>query len=197
MKGFIIKLLRERLNESSRKNLKDLEDVLLLTQNLNNDGGLFLLYNSKLKKPLGYVSFGYIPDLDVFSVGGIYSEHGYGPLLYEIVMTYIYPKGLTLSQDSGTSQDAQNVWEKFVSRGDVKKEKIIRNKPSEKEEDLISGCNEDEECLKWVNKIIELHNTKFIFSLNKEFINIKIKEGIKFINENPYLDLDTLIYSLE
>lgn len=200
MKELIKKLLRENLITEERYNLANLNDIILLSPSTNdNNGGLFLLYSINTKKPLGYISFGYFNEIDVYSVGGIYSKRGYGPLLYEIAMTYAYPKGLTLSQDGGTSQDAQNVWEKFFSRNDVKKEKIIRNEPSEKEIDLINGCDNDKNCLEWANKLINLHNSKFIFNLGKDNLLRLINNGYKYAKLNNISDdaIDQMSWDLE
>jgi hypothetical protein len=193
MKLTIKKLLRE--------NLLDERITINKSKNLGviyiEDENIFLVLDVFSGIALGYISFAYYSDLDVFSVGGVYSKNGYGPLLYEIAMTYIYPKGLTLSQDGGTSGDAQNVWEKFVLRNDVKKEKIIRNQPSEKEEDLIGGCDGDEDCLEWVKRIIELHNIKFIYNLGKDKLSKLITKGNQYLIQHPDLDIMDMVYGLE
>lgn len=174
-----------------KHSLDSISDLILLTPSTNNnDGGLFLFYHPKTKKPIGYISFGYLNSLDVYSVGGIYANNGYGPLLYEIGMTYVYPKGLTLSQDSGTSFEAEDVWDKFYLRNDVKKEKIIKISKSDKEIDLIDGCDGDEDCLDSIKKIIYLHNTKFIYSFGKSNLLSLIKNGKNYTKLNNISDED-------
>lgn len=148
----IRKIVREVLLEA-KQTLGSVSNLILLTKtNTSSNGVTFLLYNPETKLPIGYIGFGYEINSDAFTVGGAYSEHGYGPLLYEMAMTYIYPKGLSASQDSSTSDDARIVWEKFIERGDVKKERITRVKPSEREEDLIDGCDGDPDCFRICTK---------------------------------------------
>lgn len=174
-----------------KKGLGDIDNLVLLTKTtLSSDGGTFLLYNTQTKRPVGYIGIGYISDIDVFMVGGAYSEKGYGPLLYEMAMTYVYPKGLTLSQDSGTSGDAQRVWERFVDRNDVKKEPIKRTKRSEKEEELIGGCDGNPECLDMVKRTIELHNIKFSYSFGINKLNNLIAIGREDCDKNNISDDD-------
>jgi len=145
--------LYEQSLSEVKYNFNDLKELVILSKSdLGKDGGTFLLYNTRFKKPIGYIGFGYIPNGDVYMVGGIYSERGYGPLLYEMAMTYVYPNGLTLSQDGGTSGDAQYVWERFELRDDVKKEPVKRNGITDKEEDLIGGCDGNEDCLEDIKK---------------------------------------------
>ena len=112
-------------------------------------------------------------------------------------MTFAYPLGITLDDSSQTSQDALNVWEKFYSRYDIKKELINRSEKSYKEKDLIAGCDGDKDCLKYANRIIELHNLKFIYTLGKENIEPLITKGVEYLKQNPDLDLNEMIYELE
>lgn len=154
----------------------NLKNVILLTYELVNNSGMFLLYDVVNNSAIGYIQFCYVVNGDIFT-SGIYSKNGYGPLLYEIVMTWVYPKGLAPSQDSGTSDDANVVWDKFKKRDDVKKTHIERNGMSDKEEDLIDGCGGDEECLKQVKKIIDLHNIRFTYTFGISFLNKMIEKG--------------------
>lgn len=199
--SYIRKKIREVLKEiSSKKEINDLSDLILLSKStLDRDGGTFLIYNPKTKSPIGYISFGYYPPADVYSVNGAYSEHGYGPLLYEMAMTYVYPNGISLSQDGGTSGDALYVWSRFEGRNDVKKEPINRTDISDKEKDLIGGCDGNEDCLEDVQKIIDLHNTKFIYSGDKNNLQKIIKIGKDFAKENNISDddIEYMLWDLE
>lgn len=191
MKEVIKKLLRESLLDEVKHDLNSINNLILLSPSTNNtDSITFLIYDPIIKKPVGYINFGYHKPADVYSVYGIYSVRGYGPLLYEMAMTYVYPNGLSLSQDGGTSGDALDVWDKFIKRGDVKKEPITRNVISNKEKDLIGGCDNNKECLKWVHKIIKLHNTKFIFNIGKDKILSLINKGLEYIKNNNISDDD-------
>jgi len=179
------------LDESSRKTINDIKGLMLIHKD-----NIFLLYDPINKIPLGYISFG-LTDGGVYSIYGAYAEEGYGPVLYESVMTYVYPKGVTMSDESGTSGDALAVWDKFNSRTDVKKEPINRAKKSEKEIDLIDGCDGNEDCLDWVRQILSLHYTKFIYSFGKPILNDMIQKGNQYLELNPSLDIQSMVYGLE
>lgn len=199
MKKFIKILLRENLLEA-RQTLDTISNLVLLTKStLDSNGGSFLLYNPQTKKPVGYIGIGYISDINVFMVGGAYSERGYGPLLYEIAMTYIYPKGLAPSQDSATSDDARVVWEKFKTRNDVKKEQIKRTRPSEREEDLIDGCDGNPDCLEAAQQMIDLHNIKFSYSFGNDKLNNLIRIGREYTKKNNISDdnIEHMLWDLE
>ena len=105
-----------------RITLDDESKFILIKEN-----NLFLLYDSLNNKPLGYISWGF-SDGDVYSIYGAFALHGYGPLLYEVVMTYVYPNGITPSDETPSSSDALNVWKKFYERKDIMKEEIKRTK---------------------------------------------------------------------
>lgn len=194
------KRMNENIINEKKYTINDLNDIVVLSKsNLDKYGGTFLLYDYKLKKPIGYISFGYVPNGDVFMVAGIYSEQGYGPLLYEMAMTYVYPNGLTLSQDGGTSGSAQYVWTKFEERGDVKKEAITRNGMSDKEEDLIGGCDGNKDCLEQIKKTIQLHNTKFIYSFGFDNLKKLLIKGNEYKNKVNFSDddIEYMLWDLE
>lgn len=114
-------------------------------------------------------------------------------------MTYVYPRGISLSQEGGTSGDALYVWDMFFKRNDVEKESINRTRVSDKEDDLINGCDGNENCLEYVKKIIDLHNTKFIYSKDKIYLKKLINKGIKFANDNNISDnnIEYMLWDLE
>lgn len=189
----IKKLLRESLIDEAKKTIQDINGMVLIYQK----GGYFLLYDQVNKIPIGYISFSLSSNGNVYVIYGAYAKNGYGPLLYELAMTYAYPNGITLDDSSGTSSEALNVWEKFYSRDDVKKEPLHRKTKSYKEKDLIDGCNNDADCLEEVNKILYLHNLKYIYSLGRPTLEKLIQKGDLFLQQNPNLDLQSMIYHLE
>jgi len=181
------------LDETSRKTINDIENIILIYQK----GSYFLLYDSINKTPIGYISFSLSRNGDVYVIYGAFAKNGYGPLLYELAMTYAYPNGITLDDSSGTSSAAMNVWNNFYNRVDVKKEPINRLEKSYKEKDLVAGCNGDEECLKEIEKILYLHNLKFSYNLGKQLLDKLINKGNEFLKQNPNLDLQSMIYHIE
>ena len=153
----------------------------------------------EIAKPMGYIGFG-LTQGDVYGIYGAYAEKGYGPLLYELVMTYVYPKGITMSDDSSTSVDAMNVWEKFASRNDVEKKPIIRTQRTDKEDwfdDMSQDYEDTPEDKKWIDRGRELHNTQFIYTLGKDKLNLLITKGNDYLKVNPNVDIWNMIYSLE
>lgn len=160
------------------------------------DDNIFLLIDTTTGQPMGYIGFGQTQG-DVYGIYGAYSEKGYGPLLYELVMTYVYPKGITMSDDSSTSDDAMNVWEKFASRNDVEKKPIVRTNQTDKEEWFDSMYGEDPEQDKWIDRGRELHNTQFIYTLGMDKLNKLITKGDEYLKQNPKTDVWNMVYSLE
>jgi hypothetical protein len=152
----------------------------------------------EIAKPMGYIGFG-LTQGDVYGIYGAYAEKGYGPLLYELVMTYVYPKGITMSDDSSTSVDAMNVWEKFASasRNDVEKKPIVRTNPTDKEEWFDSMYGEDPEQDTWIDRGRELHNTQFIYTFGMNKLKTLMAKGDEYLKQNPKTDVWNMVYSLE
>jgi len=193
MKLLIQKLLRENLLEA-RTTINDTADLAILSLDNNS---VFILINIKTNEPLGYISFS-PTDGDVYGIYGAYAKEGYGPLLYELAMTQVYPKGITMSDDSTTSDDALNVWEKFMARPEVKKKPIKRTHKTEKEEILATDFNKgDERYKEWVKNVLKLHYTQFIYDIGKDKLNQLIEKGNLYMKKHPNLDTDKMIYDLE
>ncbi len=163
------------------------------------EDNIFLLIDITTGKPKGYISFG-LTQGDVYGIYGAYADKGYGPLLYELAMTYVYPKGITMSDDSSTSEDAMNVWEKFTERNDVVKKPIVRTQRTDKEEwfdDMSNDYEDTPETRKWIERGRELHNTQFIYTLGMDKLNTLIAKGDEYLKQNPNLDVWNMVYSLE
>lgn len=189
MKLYIRKLLRENLLE--RITINNTNNLCVVS--LDNDT-MFILLDFKTGEAFGYISFS-LTDGDVYGIYGAYAKNGYGPLLYELAMTKVYPKGITMSDDSSTSYDALSVWDKFYKRRDVLKKPIKRTVKTNKEEildDALSGHSKQE--LEW---ILKLHYTQFIYTLGDDKLNNLIKRGEEFKVKNPNIDFDEIIYDLE
>ena len=189
--------LSEIFNEllEARVTINDTANLAVIFMKEDN---IFLLIDTTTGQPKGYISFG-LTQGDVYGIYGAYSDRGYGALLYELAMTYVYPKGITMSDDSSTSQDAMNVWEKFTTRDDVQKKPIVRTQKTDKEEwfDDMSQDFDDEENKKWIARGRELHNTKFIYTLGMDNLNKLIAKGDEYLKQNPKTDIWKMVYSLE
>jgi hypothetical protein len=189
--------LSEIFNEllEARVTINDTANLAVIFMKEDN---IFLLIDTTTSQPKGYISFG-LTQGDVYGIYGAYSDRGYGALLYELAMTYVYPKGITMSDDSSTSQDAMNVWEKFTTRDDVQKKPIVRKQRTDKEEwfDDMSQDFDDEENKKWIARGRELHNTQFIYTLGMDNLNKLIAKGDEYLKQNPKTNVMDMVYSLE
>lgn len=196
LKQFIKTSIREFLNE--RYKISNLPNDTILLSDIRDGESTFLLYNKNTKTPIGYISFGLYPIINSYTVGGAYSKHGYGPFLYECVMTYVYPNGLSMSRDGSTSFDALEVWEKFDKRGDVRKERMYSDEITHKKEDLPSGGMFDDEP-ESLERIFELEDTRFFYNFGKDKLDILIKNGKEYMKHNNITgkDVEYMSWDLE
>ena len=188
LRKFIKTTIQEFLNE--RYNINNLHtNIIILTTTIDRDGGTFLLYNKKTKKPIGYISFGLYSTINSYTVGGAYSEKGYGAFLYECVMTYVYPNGLSMSRGSTTSDDALRVWFKFKERNDVKKERINSDEITHKKKDWIGGGFLDDDT-EYRQSIFDLEDTRFFYNFGKDKLNKLILNGKEYMKKNNITEKD-------
>lgn len=87
------------------------------------------LYDPKEDKVYGHIGINKLSSGN-WAVGGVAAERGYGPLMYELAMSQVYPGALMPTRDGDVRGAAEDIWNRFMSRGDVKKE-IIRKKDSD------------------------------------------------------------------
>ncbi len=166
-------------------------NIILLTLTYKN-AGKFFLYDTNNNEVIGFIVF------DDY-VDRVYSKYnGFGPFLYESAMTYMYPKGISMSREGSTSEEALNVWEIFNRRDDVKKEKMNSKEPSYKKLNLpkLKKYQNKPEKLK---HILELEDTKFIYSYGKDKLNELIEIGKTYMYENDISedDLDNMEIAME
>jgi hypothetical protein len=184
---FIRTTIKEYLNE--RWYIGNLPSNIVLLSILRSKETNFMLFDTSSKKPIGYISFSLYPKINSFTVGGAYSERGYGAFLYECAMTFIYPNGLSMSRDSTTSDDALNVWRKFEIRNDVKKERMHSDEITHKNEDWLESdfLGDDPQ---YRQKIFDLEDTRFYYNFGKEKLNKLIEIGKKYMTENDISEKD-------
>lgn len=188
MKQFIKTKLIEFLNE--RYEINNLpKDIILLSNKLSDEEDIFLLYHIINKKPIGVINFGFYEKIKSFTVGGAYSENGYGAFLYECAMTYIYPNWLSMSRDSITSDDALSVWGRFLERSDVENERINSDEITHKKEDwLDSGFLDDQP--EYRQSIFDLEDTRFRYNFGKDKLNNLLKNGKEYMSKNNISEND-------
>lgn len=80
---------------------------------------LLVLYDKQSNHIIGMINF--FKSKKYYYVGGVASESGFGPLMYELAMAYISPNALMSDRDSHTSESAENIWKVMMGRNDVKK----------------------------------------------------------------------------
>ena len=175
------------LNE--RFHIENLPSNIILLSDLTDIKGTFLLYDKNKKEPIGYIGFSFHESIKSFTVGGAYSKNGYGAFLYECVMTYVYPNGLSMSRDSTSSDDALNVWRKFDKRNDVKKERMYSDEITHKKEDwLESGFLDDNPDYR--QSIFDLEDTRFYYNFGKDRLNKLIENGKVYMNKHNISEED-------
>lgn len=182
-----VKNFKSFVNE--RYEISNIPKNIILLSILKNNSTKFMFFDTLSKKPIGYISFSLYPTINSYTVGGAYSERGYGAFLYECSMTFVYPNGLSMSRDSTTSDDALNVWRKFETRNDVKKERIYSDEITHKKEDWLGsdflGDNPE-----YRQKIFDLEDTRFYYNFGKEKLNKLIEVGKKYMNDNDISEQD-------
>ena len=112
-------LLTDLLNEVKSTITNDMVIVL-------DKGPTLILYNIKEDKVLGTIN--------VYNneVTGVAAEKGFGPVMYELGMSMVYPKPLQSDRRGNTEDSAANVWNKFIDglNPNIKVEKV---KPDDKD----------------------------------------------------------------
>lgn len=186
-------ILNERYHINNLPN-----NIVLLSKGLNNNYCKFLLFDIEDNIPIGYIESYLYPSINSFTIDGVYSKKGYGAFLYECVMTYVYPNGVSMSREGSTSGDAFNVWIKFNQRTDVKKERIYSNEITHKQQDWINGGFLDDN-KEYRQYLFDLEDTRFYYSFGIDKLNNLIKTGVNYMKENNITeeDVEHLSWDLE
>jgi hypothetical protein len=108
-----------------------LKEIRVDPSTVDSELGLFIknnnftLYNPNEDKVYGHIGITKLSSGNYY-VSGVAAEYGYGPLMYELVMTYIHPKGLLPTRDGDVRGGAINIWNRFLKRKDVKKKSLTK-----------------------------------------------------------------------
>lgn len=201
MRKFIKTKISDFINEillQERFTINNLPESIILLSEKSKGGYTFLLYDKNHKLPIGYISFCFYPSINSYTVGGAYSKNGYGPFLYECVMTHVYPSGLSMNRSSSTSGDAIEVWNKFLKRIDVKHERMYSDEITHKKDDWIKGGLFDDDP-EYRQKIFDLEDTRFFYSFGKEKLNNLIEIGLEYMKVNNITpkDVEYMSWDLE
>lgn len=108
------------------KTVSDLPaDTGLYHQTNINIGDQFVLYSASEDKVYGGINiYNTDEDPNVYMVSRVSANESFGPLLYDMMLSYVYPKPLIPDRNT-ISKDAIKVWTYyFNNRNDIKKEPI-------------------------------------------------------------------------
>lgn len=176
-----VKNFKQFVNE--RYDINTMPNNIVLLSLLYKDAGKFFLYDITQQKVVGFIVFDDVVDR-------VYSENdGFGAFLYETAMTYVFPKGLSMSREGSTSEEALVVWDKFNQRSDVKKERMYSSETTYKKEKLPL-LNKYKNNPKKLQHILDLEDTKFFYSYGKNKLNNLIEIGNKYMQENGISESD-------
>lgn len=185
-----VKNFKQFLNE--RYDINTIPNNIVLLSLLYKDAGKFFLYDIAQQKVVGFIVF------DDF-VDRVYSDYdGFGAFLYETAMTYMFPKGLSMSREGSTSEEALVVWDKFNQRSDVKKERMYSSEATYKKKNLplLDKYKNNPEKLQ---HILDLEDTKFFYNYGKDKLKKLIEIGNKYMQENGISenDLDNMEVNID
>ena len=123
MKGLIKQLLRESLLDEEAMRLKHLPKEVGLFVRGGGETTLVLM-DPTTNDVYAMIDANQINDN--YHVGGVAAETGFGPFIYELMMMLlnIKGKGLMPNREGDIKQEAFEVWARFFSRNDVRKEII-------------------------------------------------------------------------
>ena len=177
----IRKIIKENfLIGEAKKEISELENDFALFITKKGVIVNFIIYNIKDSKIEALLSMYKNNNMENYSVSAVAAEKGFGALMYEIAMTYIYPLGIMPSRDGDVRGGAFNIYQKFFDRKDVKKISIPETSP-DFSEDIANDFSEKE---------IYYHilQTIYKFSFRKEKLNNLLKNAKKF-DENQIKEI--------
>jgi len=155
-----------------------------------NIGDQFVLYSASEDKLYGGINIHKTEeDPNVYMVSRVSANQGYGPLLYDMMLSYVYPKPL-IPDRYNISNDAIKVWRfYFDNRNDIKKE------PIDIDDELYSTIYPYEhemprEELKWLLNQPEYRETKHELDIyNSKYIGKPLDIEHLLNNANQQLKL--------
>ncbi len=147
-KNYDVNIQNGKLNEfdspdqnSSAISSLGLDEAAKTVNDLPADTGLYIkkhtthslislvLYSASEDKLFGAIKIAPTnEDPNVYTVVRVSGDKGWGPLMYDIAMSYIHPKPLTPDRSGNIAKEAVNVWKFYYDkRSDIKKEPIDIN----------------------------------------------------------------------
>ena len=124
MKPLIKTLLRERLIDEEAATLDSLSNDAALFLSNNGNSIRLVLYSSYYDHIYGMIVGDKVSGKDTMYVRAVASEKGYGPLMYELLMSTLYPRYIRPHVDGEIQPKAWNIWVKFYDRKDIEKKEV-------------------------------------------------------------------------
>jgi hypothetical protein len=124
------------INKNYNTETTSLDEIAKTTNDLPKDAGLYInkdfrqthivLYSTSEDRIYSAISISPTrEDKNTYDVVRISANDGYGPLMYDIAMSYIYPKQLTPDRTGDVADEAFEVWKYyFDKRTDINKTPI-------------------------------------------------------------------------
>jgi hypothetical protein len=138
----------------------------------------FTLYDPTQNKIYGHMGIHKLSSGN-WAVGGIGTEYGYGPLMYEMAMSYVYPNALMPTRDGDVRGGAIDVWRKFLKRKDVNKVRLTK-----KDRDFSFDTYED----MGNGPDVRFIQTKYYYDGAKGILNDLKKKGIEYLKQGSDLN---------
>ncbi len=182
MKSIIKKLLRESLLGEDMVNIDAIHnDVGLFVKETN---GVFrlTLYDPEYEEVYGFINLGKLKSGN-FAVNGVAAKKGYGPLIYELAMSYVYPNALLPTRDGDIRDSAAFVWRKFINRTDVKSVHLDSND--------IDYSTDIEKYYGKDNNEVNFMQTKFYYNGKATAVKKLLNTGNEYIKNSVNLDFIT------
>jgi hypothetical protein len=183
----------DNINEAA-KGINDLpKDIALFNADWGGGEEDFILYSKFENKIYGVLSIIPMKIPNSYEVGRVKAERGYGPFMYEMVMSYISPRYLMPSRTGDIESRAMGVWYKFHERGDISK-KVLKIDDKYFNFAIITGdqyekfdsVDEKKELFDSLDKEEQFEVTVFntMYQYRNPIISKLIKRGQELINTN-------------
>lgn len=209
IKGLIKQLLRESLLDEEAMRLRHLPKEVALFVRGGSETTLVLL------DPTTNDVYAMIDASQInnnYHVGGVAAETGFGPFIYELMMMLlnIKGKGLMPNREGDIKQEAFDVWARFFTRNDVKKDIIepFNSDGSFNKEyrvDIITGNHDTfygsedfrefyTELSKNNRNILDIFNCVYYLQPNNDY-SVLLNRGLGYENQGyPLIDAIKLGY---
>jgi hypothetical protein len=103
-------IIKEVFLTEIKKSINDLQTNYALIITESSPILDFVLFNVVDNKIVGEISAYKYSNMKNYAVSTVAAESGYGPVMYEILMTYVNPNGIVASRDDEIREGAYNIY---------------------------------------------------------------------------------------